>query len=98
MGGHGGAVLKVALHPSKPILVSCGADNSVRIWNADNGAAARTLAGHTDQVFAVAISPDATLVAAGSYNGEVRVWKVADGAAVKSFNASPGLPQAAASG
>ncbi len=95
MGGHSGAVLKVAMHPSQPILVSCGADNSVRIWNADNGAATRALAGLTDQAFAVAISPDANLVAAGSYNGEVRVWKVADGMLVKDFNASPGLPQAA---
>ena len=96
MGGHSGAVLKVALHPSKPILVSCSADKSVRIWNADNGAAAKTLAGNTDDVFAVAISPDANLVASGSYNGEVRIWKVADGAPVKNFNATPGLPQAAA--
>jgi WD40 repeat protein len=96
MGGHSGAVLKVALHPTKPILVSCGADNNVMLWNADNGARGRALAGLTDQVFAVAISPDANLVAAGSYNGEVRIWKVADGALVKNFNASPGLPTAAA--
>ncbi|HMC66596.1 MAG TPA: hypothetical protein VKI65_16805, partial [Gemmataceae bacterium] len=89
-------VLKIAHHPKQPLLVTCGADDSVRIWNADSGAAVRALAGHTDQVFAVAISPDGNLIASGSYNGEVKVWKVADGAVVKAFNATPGLPQPAA--
>lgn len=91
--GHGKAVLKLVAHPKQPLLVTCSADNTVRIWNGTDGAAIRAMPGHTDQVFAVAISPDANLVASGSYNGEVKVWKVADGMLVKAFNASPGLPQ-----
>ncbi len=91
-GGHGKAVLKVAFHadPKTPLLATCGADGTVRLWNPMNGAALKTLTGHTDWLYAVAISPDGKLVAAGGRDGDVRVWKTADGALLKVFNASPG--------
>jgi hypothetical protein len=92
-GGHSKAIYRVVAHPKLPILVTCGADQSVRIWNPDSGSALKTLSGHTDWVYALALSADGTLVASGSWNGEVKVWKVADGAVVKAFNASPGLSQ-----
>jgi hypothetical protein len=95
-GGHGRAVFKVLHHPKQPLLVTCSADTTVRIWNADNGGAVRALSGHTDWVYALALSPDGNSIASGSWNGEVKVWKVVDGALVKAFNASPGYPVAAA--
>jgi WD40 repeat protein len=92
LGGHGKAVFKIAqrLDAKNPLMATCSADGSVRLWNPINGQNTRTLTGHTDWVYAVAISPDGNLVAAGAWNGEVRVWKVADGKEVKAFNASPG--------
>jgi hypothetical protein len=93
--GHGKAVLRVAYHPSKPLVATCSADSTVKIWNPDNGQNVRTLSGHTDWVYALAISPDGNLVAAGAWNGEVRIWKIDDGALVKAFNASPGVQTAA---
>jgi DNA-binding beta-propeller fold protein YncE len=95
-GGHGKAVFKVVPNPKQPLLASCSADGSVRLWNATNLAPGKTLSGHTDWVYSVAFSPDGTLVAAGAYNGEVRVWKVADGSLMKAFNATPGLKTEAA--
>jgi Planctomycete cytochrome C/WD domain, G-beta repeat len=95
--GHGNAAFKVLYHPSKPILMTCGADMTVRVWNPDNGQAVRTLAGHTDWVYALALSSDGNFVASGTWNGEVKVWHVADGKLVKEFNGSPGFVQAAAS-
>jgi hypothetical protein len=93
-GGHGRAILRLVANPKQPLLVTCSADQTVRVWNADNGAAVRTLSGHTDYVYAVAVSPDGGLIASGSFNGEVKVWKTADGAPVKGFNATPGLAPA----
>ncbi len=90
-GGHGKAILKLLEVPKKPMLVTCSADSTVRVWNSENLAAMRTLAGFADHVFAVAVSPDGNLVAGGAFDGVVRVFKLADGALVKSFNASPGL-------
>jgi WD40 repeat protein len=91
--GHGNEVFRILHLPGKtPYLITCSADNSVRLWN-ENGGAVRTLSGHTDWVYALAVSADGSLVASGTWNGEVRVWKVADGASVASFNASPGFQQ-----
>jgi hypothetical protein len=95
-GGHAGPVFKVVPVPKQPLLATCGADKTVRLWNVESGAAVRTLSGHTDWTYAVAASPDGNLLASGSWNGEVKVWKVADGAVVKAFNGSPGLAPAAA--
>ena len=94
--GHGGPVFKVLYHPRQPLLATCSADKTVRLWDPAKGTATKTLSGHTDWVYAIAFSPDGELLASGSWNGEVKIWKVADGAVVKEFNASPGLQTAAA--
>src|SRR5262249_18349612 len=82
-GGNNATVLKLIAHAKQPLLITASADKTVRVWNADNGAAVKTLDGLTDQVFTVALSADGTLVAAGSYAGEVAIWTLADGKLVK---------------
>jgi WD40 repeat protein len=94
-GGHAKAVLKLVAVPKKPLLVTCSADATVRVWN-ENLGLTRTLTGFTDHVYAVAVSPDGNFVAGGAFNGEVRVWNLNDGKPVKDFNASPGLKVPAA--
>jgi WD40 repeat protein len=96
VGAHGKAVLKLIAHPKQPLLATCSADATVKVWNADSGAAVASLGGYTDQVFAIAFSPDGELLASGSYNGEVKIWKLADPKMpFKQFNATPGLVVAA---
>lgn len=90
LGNHNKPILKLTAHPKMPLLATCSADGTIKIWNVDSGANTKTLTGFTDQVFAVALSPDGNLVAGGAWNGEVKIWKVADGAAVQAFNGAPG--------
>src|SRR5262249_50737020 len=52
-GGSGDTVFKVVYHPKQPWVLTCSADKTVRVWNADNGAQVRTLGGHTDYVYAL---------------------------------------------
>jgi WD40 repeat protein len=92
--GQGKAIFKIVQHPKQPLLATCSADQTVRIWNADNGSQVKELKGHTDWVYAVTISPDGNLIASGAWNGEVKVWKIAEGLLVKDFNGSPGYQQA----
>ena len=91
-GGHGKAVLRMAYHADAkaPLLATCSADSTVRLWNPTKGNALKTLTGLTDYVYDVALSPDGKRVAAGGWSGEVRVWDTASGNLVKAFNASPG--------
>jgi mono/diheme cytochrome c family protein/dipeptidyl aminopeptidase/acylaminoacyl peptidase len=93
MGGHTKAVFRLAIYADakNPLVASCSADMTVRLWNPVAGTALKTLSGMTDWVYAVAISKDGKLVAGGAANGEVRIWKTADGAPVVAFNATPGF-------
>jgi WD40 repeat protein len=96
LGGHGKAIFKIAqrFDAKNPLLATCSADGTVKLWHPVTGQNLKTLTGHSDWVYGVAISPDGNLVAAGGWNGEVRVWNVADGKLVKTFNASPGYTPA----
>lgn len=90
-GGHGGEIYKVLWSDRPPLVVTCSADKTVRLWNPANGGQIRTLTGPTDYVYAVALSPDGKKVAGGSWSGELFLWNVADGKAIRAFTASPGL-------
>ena len=93
IGGFGGAVFKLQYTPDGKELVACGADKTVRVFDA-NGAPARTLQGHADWVYTFAISPDGKTVASGSWDGEVRLWNLADGKPLRTILAAPGLKPA----
>ena len=101
-GGHGKTITKLVEvgkgRATPPLLITASADETVREWNEDNGAAVRTLSGHTDYVYALAVSSDGARIASGSFNSEIKVWNSADGKVVKAFLGSPGLavPVAAA--
>jgi WD40 repeat protein len=94
--GHAKAVHKVAYRPDPktPLLASCGADSTVRLWNPLSGAVLKTLTGHQDFLYSVALSPDGSLVAGAGFTGEVRIWKTGDGILVKAFTAAPGYVEA----
>ena len=79
----GREVMGVAFHPTKNLLVSCSADNSVKLWNADTGAELWTVRGEKP-IHCVAFSPDGSLIAAGDGyqafgSGEVRIYNASTG-------------------
>jgi WD40 repeat protein len=76
------------------LIASAGADNLVKTWNAESGAAVKSFSGLGDQALAVAFNPEGTLVAGGAWNGEVIIWKAADASQFKKIAISPGLQTA----
>ncbi len=80
IAGTGPITLLAALPPAQ--LLATGADGVVRVLNADNGSAVRTLA-HGSPVAALAVSPDGkTLASLGTTNTYAKLWNAADGKAL----------------
>lgn len=73
------SVFAIAAHPSAPLAVSGGEDDSGYLWDTVSGEVLQKLDGHSDSVVAVGFSHDGGLVATGGMDGRVRVWKKGEG-------------------
>jgi len=73
--GHEGPVYTIAAHPTAPLAVSGGGDDSGYIWDVTSGETVVKLTGHTDSVSSVAFSSDGEMVSTGGMDGRVRVWR-----------------------
>ncbi len=60
-------------------IVSAGADDTTRVWDASTGEELLVLTGHTSDVMSVDYSPDDDQIATGSVDGTVRLWDAATG-------------------
>src|SRR5262245_46065092 len=64
--GHSKGVNCAAFGPDGSWLASGGSDNSIKIWQVENGRELRALMGHTGYVKSLATSPNGRWVASGS--------------------------------
>lgn len=71
--GHEDAVQALAFSPQQLLLVSGGADRSVRLWNLDTLTLKRAYRGARDLVTSAAFSRSGKLIAAGSLDGRIQV-------------------------
>ncbi len=76
----GAEVTAVAVSPDRKWIASSGPNNTIRLWNAADGAAGPTLTGHTDRVTSLKFSADGARLVSGSADQSIRVWNTADGA------------------
>jgi guanine nucleotide-binding protein subunit beta-2-like 1 protein len=79
--GHTEWVSSVKFSPNvqTPIIVSCGWDKKVKVWNAENFAHQSDLLGHTGYLNTVAVSPDGSLCASGGKDGNAMLWDLNEG-------------------
>jgi guanine nucleotide-binding protein subunit beta-2-like 1 protein len=87
---HSDWVSQVRFSPSakQPLIVSCGWDKLVKVWNLNNCKLRYNLAGHSAPLYASTISPDGSLCASGGKDGTAMLWDVNDGKHLYSLDAS----------
>jgi WD40 repeat protein len=83
--GHRGVVTGVAYSPDGRLLVTAGADGTVRWWDTGTGQETLTVPGNGTPLSSVAYSPDGHLVAAAGADPTVRLWDAATGREVRTL-------------
>jgi len=71
----------VRFSPSQqnPIIVSCGWDKKVKVWNLTNCKLKTNHIGHTGYLNCVTVSPDGSLCASGGKDGQSMLWDLNEG-------------------
>ncbi|OQR93861.1 guanine nucleotide-binding protein subunit beta-2 [Thraustotheca clavata] len=79
--GHTEWVSCVRFSPSSanPLIVSCGWDRLVKVWNLTNCKLRTNLCGHTGYLNTVTVSPDGSLCASGGKDGVAMLWDLNEG-------------------
>jgi len=79
--GHSEWVSCVRFSPAQsavPVIVSCGWDNLVKVWNLSNCKLRTNLVGHTGYLNTVTVSPDGSLCASGGKDGTAMLWDLSE--------------------
>jgi serine/threonine protein kinase len=74
LNGHDGPILCVAFSADGELVVSGGADRTIRLWRAADGTQLHTYVGHGDEVHAVIFTLDGRTIYSGSEDGVLRRW------------------------
>uniref|UniRef100_A0A673MM14 Small ribosomal subunit protein RACK1 n=1 Tax=Sinocyclocheilus rhinocerous TaxID=307959 RepID=A0A673MM14_9TELE len=64
---------------SNPIIVSCGWDKMVKVWNLANCKLKTNHIGHNGFLNTVTVSPDGSLCASGGKDGQAMLWDLNEG-------------------
>ncbi|CCA71148.1 hypothetical protein PIIN_05083 [Serendipita indica DSM 11827] len=73
--GHDEAVHAAVFSPDSSQIVSCSADQSIQLWDADTGQPlGEPICEHEDAVVAVAFSPEGSRIVSGSEDWTIRLW------------------------
>lgn len=75
--GHQGVVFHIQFSPDGTMIASCGADKSVKLWNAADGKFITTFRGHVAPVYHVSWSLDSRMLVSGSRDSTLKLWSVA---------------------
>jgi WD40 repeat protein len=79
LAGHSAAVYAAAMSRDGRRAVSASHDQTLKMWDLETGAKARTLAGHSGPVSAVAVSADGRRAVSASHDKTLKVWDLETG-------------------
>lgn len=79
----GGAVYGIAISRDGSTIISCGADQSVRVWDNNTGSQRFQMSGHQGAVHSVALSPDESFAVSSGADKTIRLWDIVGGRQLK---------------
>ncbi len=94
--GHVGWVRGVAFSPDDSLILSGGADETVRLWDASTGEQIRLFTGHTNWLWEVTFSPDGTQALSSGSEGVAILWDIDTGEEIRRFSGHSGPVYSAA--
>ncbi len=80
---HKGTIFDLSWSPDGNFLASASNDNSVLIWNLEDGSLRKRLAGHDSWVQSITWSPDGKTIASASKDGSIKLWDVNSGELIR---------------
>ncbi|VGO18430.1 InlB B-repeat-containing protein [Pontiella sulfatireligans] len=84
----GDGIENVYFSPDETKFVTCGWDDTAKVWDVATGQCEATLISHANCVNCAVFSPDGSIVYTGGKDSDVRMWDVATGTCLKTFNES----------
>jgi WD40 repeat protein/tRNA A-37 threonylcarbamoyl transferase component Bud32 len=83
--GNENPYLSLAISSNGQIIVSCGGDRTIKLWQLPTGEKISTLNGHSRKVNAVAFSPDSKTLVSGSDDNTIKVWNLKTGTVIRTL-------------
>ena len=75
LAGHQNTISQIKYSPDGKLIASAGWDNSIKLWDAENGKLRATLR-HTDGVNSIAFSSDGQILVSGSEDKTIKIWNL----------------------
>lgn len=83
---HSDTVFGVGFSPDEKMLVSCGADKFVKVFDVTSGKFLKAFEGHTHHVMGAGFSGDGKLIASTGADNVIKLWDVAKGEQIRTVN------------
>lgn len=83
--GHTDHVNDAVFSPDGQLIASVGADNTVRLWNAQTGEEIRQLTGHTDALLVAGFISDGQQLVTAATDNTIRIWDTSTGQEINQF-------------
>jgi hypothetical protein len=93
--GHDGPIEALAFAPDERLLISAGADRTIKLWRSGTEqlvqvAPIASIPAHSDQIQALAFAPDGRYFASGSADRTIRIWRMLDRGLMQTLSGSGG--------